>query len=110
VITTAGNMPARHVVHAVGPIWGSVAQDAAVQLLASCYGTSLDLATTVSAKSVAFPNISTGIYRFPKRLAATTAVEAVREWVAEGAGTIDTISFVCFDAENLTLYQELLSP
>ena len=66
VITTAGKLPARHVVHTVGPIWGSVTEDEAVELLASCYRSSLDLARDVEARSVAFPSISTGVYRFPR--------------------------------------------
>jgi O-acetyl-ADP-ribose deacetylase (regulator of RNase III) len=109
VVTTAGNMPAGHVVHTVGPIWGNVAEDEAVRLLASCYRTSLDLAKKLSAATVAFPNISTGIYGFPKPLAATTAVGAVREWVDGGTGSIESILFVCFDRENLGLYRDLLA-
>jgi O-acetyl-ADP-ribose deacetylase (regulator of RNase III) len=108
VITTAGDMPARHVVHTVGPIWGNVGGAEAVALLASCYRSSLDLAYEVSAESVAFPNISTGVYHFPKALAAETAVEAVSKWVESDSGTVQTIFFVCFDPENLELYRELL--
>jgi O-acetyl-ADP-ribose deacetylase (regulator of RNase III) len=108
VITNAGEMPAGHVVHTVGPIWGNVVGAAAVALLASCYRNSLDLAREVSAKSVAFPNISTGVYRFPKPLAAETAVESVSKWVESDSGTVQTIFFVCFDPENLELYRGLL--
>jgi O-acetyl-ADP-ribose deacetylase (regulator of RNase III) len=66
------------------------------------------LAYEVSAESVAFPNISTGVYHFPKALAAETAVEAVSKWVEADSGTVQTIFFVCWDPENLELYQELL--
>jgi O-acetyl-ADP-ribose deacetylase (regulator of RNase III) len=108
VITTAGNMPAGMVVHTVGPIWGNVEEAEAVALLASCYRSSLDLARDNSATTVAFPNISTGVYHFPKTLAAETAVEAVSKWVESDSGTVQTIFFVCFDPENLELYQGLL--
>ena len=109
VVTTAGRLPARHVVHTVGPIWGHVEEDEAIDLLASCYRSSLDLARGASAASVAFPNISTGVYRFPKPLAADTAVGAVRAWVKEDPGSVEAILFVCFDTESLELYRALLS-
>jgi O-acetyl-ADP-ribose deacetylase (regulator of RNase III) len=109
VITTAGDLPARHVVHTVGPIWGTFPEDEAVELLASCYRNSLDLAREAAATNVAFPNISTGVYRFPKPLAARTAVEAVTEWVAENDGVLDSVLFVCFGPDNLALYQQLLA-
>jgi O-acetyl-ADP-ribose deacetylase (regulator of RNase III) len=109
VVTTAGNMPARHVVHTVGPTWGTIGPSEAVDLLASCYRTSLDLARTASAASVAFPNISTGLYHFPKPLAAATALRAVRAWVEDDPGPVDSIIFVCFDRENLQLYRDLLA-
>jgi O-acetyl-ADP-ribose deacetylase len=108
VITTAGNLPARHVVHTVGPIWGTVPEDEAIDLLASCYQTSLDLAREASANSVAFPNVSTGVYRFPKSLAARTAVAAARDWGAGDPGTVEMVLFVSFSAEDLGLYRELL--
>jgi O-acetyl-ADP-ribose deacetylase len=109
VITTGGDLPARHVVHTVGPIWGTVAEDEAVRLLASCYRNSLDLARGVDAKSVAFPSISTGVYQFPKPLAARMAVKAVTDWVAPQPGRIDVVTFVCFGLVDLELYQELLA-
>lgn len=108
VITTAGNLPARQLVHTVGPVWGSVPDDDAIDLLASCYRSSLDLAKDASARTVAFPNISTGVYHFPKPLAASTAVEAVGAWVDSSPHDLDVILFVCFDTENLRLYQDLL--
>jgi O-acetyl-ADP-ribose deacetylase (regulator of RNase III) len=106
VITTAGDLPARHVVHTVGPIWGDVSKEEAVTLLASCYVNSLELAREVSARSVAFPNISTGVYRFPKPVAADTAVNAVKSWVERNLEHLDLVLFVCYDEENLTLYKE----
>ncbi len=109
VITTAGDLPARHVVHTVGPIWGTVTEDEAVELLASCYRSSLDLARDVDAKSVAFPSISTGVYLFPKPLAAHTAVAAVSDWVTPQPGAVDKVLFVCFGRKDLKLYLELLA-
>jgi len=108
VITTGGELPARHVIHTVGPIWGTVTEEEAVRLLASCYTSSLDLAVEAEARTIAFPNISTGVYRFPKHLAATTATQAVRAWVDEHPTGIDEVWFVCFDTENLELCTKLL--
>jgi O-acetyl-ADP-ribose deacetylase (regulator of RNase III) len=108
VITTAGELPARHVVHTVGPIWGKVGEREAVELLASCYRNSLVLASGVDARSVAFPSISTGVYRFPKPLAARTAVATVHDWVAHEPGTIETVVFVSFRPVDLELYEQLL--
>jgi len=108
VATTGGNLLARHVIHTVGPIWGSESEEEAVALLASCYASSLRVAEGLSARSVAFPNISTGVYGFPKKLASATAVRAVRDWVSNHAEAPDTVTFVCFDEENLALYRELL--
>jgi O-acetyl-ADP-ribose deacetylase (regulator of RNase III) len=109
IITTAGDLPARYVVHTVGPIWGSMSGDEATELLASCYRNSLDLARGVSARTVAFPNISTGAYRFPRELAAATAVGAVRDWLTTDSEALEEVTFVCFGPENLSLYQRLLN-
>ncbi|MGA7097649.1 MAG: O-acetyl-ADP-ribose deacetylase [Acidimicrobiia bacterium] len=109
VITTAGVLPARQVIHTVGPIWGSIDEDDAVSLLGSCYRNSLDLARLHECRSIAFPNISTGVYRFPLRLAATTAIAAVLRWVETDPDTVESIDFVCHSAENLELYRELLT-
>lgn len=105
VITTAGNLPARYVVHTVGPVWQGGGQYEA-QLLTSCYTTSLDLCVQNGIRSVAFPNISTGVYGYPKQPAAEIAVAAVN-----GFGDLEMLSdvvFVCFDAENLAFYEALL--
>lgn len=108
VATTAGRLPALHVVHTVGPIWGSVPDDEAIALLGACYRNSLDLAAELSAADIAFPNISTGVYRFPKPLAAETAVNAVRAWVETRPDALERVLFVCFDQENHDLYREVL--
>jgi O-acetyl-ADP-ribose deacetylase (regulator of RNase III) len=108
VITTAGNLPARHVIHTVGPIWGTTTDDDAVHLLASCYRNSLDLARDARASAIAFPNISTGAYGFPKQLAAVTAVDAVRKWVSDSQDELEVVFFVSFDSESQGIYQDLL--
>lgn len=105
--TDAGALPARIVIHTVGPIWGEDDPDRSRALLGSCYTASLDLALEEDCSTVAFPNISTGVYGFPKRDAGEVAVAAVQLWVADHAG-IEEISFVCFDPENEAIYSELL--
>ena len=108
VITTAGKLPARHVIHTVGPVWGSVEDSEAIRLLASCYRSSLDLALEHQCRTIAFPNISTGVYGFPKPAAAETAIDSVQSWLDENAGLLDRVVYVCFDEENHSLYTEML--
>ncbi|MBB4078718.1 O-acetyl-ADP-ribose deacetylase (regulator of RNase III) [Lewinella aquimaris] len=105
VITTAGKLPAKYVIHTVGPVWngGTNGEDA---LLESCYRNSLQLAEEVGATSIAFPNISTGVYHFPKERAAEIAVRTVR---AFPVNSIEEVSFVCFDAENYNIYERLMA-
>lgn len=107
VVTTAGEMPARKVIHTVGPVWNDSEPEKMDELLASCYRSSLRLAEENDLKTVAFPNISTGVYGFPKERAAEVAVRAVREYLA-GSDAFEEILFVCFDDENYRLYQERL--
>lgn len=106
VISTAGRLPAKYVIHTVGPVWneGGAEQEA---LLADAYRNSLSLALLHGVRTIAFPNISTGIYRFPKELAARIAVETVRDFVTQNAG-IEEVVFVCFDEENARIYRGLL--
>jgi O-acetyl-ADP-ribose deacetylase (regulator of RNase III) len=100
--TGGGRLRARHVVHTVGPVWqGGGAGEA--DLLASCYRRSLEEAVAVDATSVAFPAISTGVYRFPKPLAAEIAFAAVRHAPA----SIEQIVLVTFDEETRSLYEAL---
>jgi O-acetyl-ADP-ribose deacetylase (regulator of RNase III) len=104
-ITSAYNLPHRHVIHTVGPIWrgGGAGEDV---LLASCYRTSLALALKHDCKSIAFPAISTGVYGYPLEAATGVAVATVREFLATGA-VID-VHFVCFDERILAVYQRAL--
>ena len=106
VITTAGNLPAHFVIHTVGPVWNGGNKDEP-RLLESCYRKSLELAVENEVKTIAFPNISTGIYGFPKKQAADIAVYAVQSFLLTYQ-SLEKVVFVCFDDENLHLYQALL--
>ena len=108
VITTAGRLPAKYVIHTVGPVWRGGMQDED-RLLRNAYHNSLKLAVENGVKSIAFPNISTGIYGFPKERAAKIAVEAVRSFL-KTEKSISEVIFVCFDNENYTIYGRLLKP
>ncbi|MES2775251.1 MAG: O-acetyl-ADP-ribose deacetylase [Bacteroidota bacterium] len=106
VITGAGNLPAKYVIHTVGPVWNGGKKDEAL-LLANCYHHSLALALEHGIKTIAFPNISTGIYHFPKEKAASIALKTVSGFAEKEQ--FDRIIFVCFDEENFQLYKELLA-
>lgn len=80
VITTAGNLPANHVIHTVGPVWNGGAKKEE-ELLKNCYINSLNLALENNVKTIAFPNISTGIYHYPKDKAADVAIASVKEFL-----------------------------
>jgi O-acetyl-ADP-ribose deacetylase (regulator of RNase III) len=106
-ITGAHNLPHLHVIHTVGPVWrGGGAGEA--ELLASCYRSSLQLASDHAARSIAFPAISTGAYGYPKDAAAEIAVATVRDSPAMRESRIEVL-FCCFDRETLALYHKLLS-
>lgn len=104
VITTAGNMPVKYVIHTVGPVWNGGKQGEADKLTA-CYQNSLQLAEENGLRSIAFPNISTGIFGFPKKQAAETAIKTVSEFYAQ---RVEEVLFVCFDEENYRLYLHIL--
>lgn len=106
VITGGGLLPAKKVIHTVGPVWNGGNNNEEV-LLANCYRNSLAIAVENNITSIAFPNISTGIYHFPKDKAAEIAFNTIR-----GFGNInffEKIVFVCFDEENYRLYLDQLS-
>lgn len=106
VITTAGNMPSRFVIHTVGPVWHG-GNNGEPGKLSDCYKNSLSLAVENNCASIAFPNISTGIYGYPKDKAAAVAVAAVKEFLQHNS-TIEMVSFVCFDVENFNIYNNIL--
>jgi O-acetyl-ADP-ribose deacetylase (regulator of RNase III) len=101
VITHGGNLPATFVIHTVGPVWKGGGHGEA-QKLAHCYDNALTLARDNRCRTVAFPNISTGIYGFPKDLAADIAFKTVSAFLLENE-EIERVIFVCFDDENFQL-------
>lgn len=105
VITPAGELPARYVIHTVGPVWQGGQQDEPT-LLANCYRNSLRLATSHGLKTLAFPNISTGVYGYPKDRAAEVALDTVRQFAEAEPCSVEKITFVCFDPENYQVYVE----
>ena len=105
VITTAGNLPAKYVIHTVGPVWNGD-KDEKSKLLSDCYKNSLELAIKNEIKTIAFPGISTGIYRFPKDRAARIAIKSVKDFYK--ISEIEKVIFVCFDKESYEIYQSLL--
>jgi O-acetyl-ADP-ribose deacetylase (regulator of RNase III) len=107
VVTPGFDLPARHVIHAVGPIWrgGAQGEDA---LLASCYRRSLELARAHGFATLAFSAISTGVYGFPRPRAARIAVETLRAELARGP-SLERVLLVAFDEEMLDLYRAQLA-
>jgi len=103
-ITKGYKLPAKYVIHTVGPIWhgGNNNED---QLLASCYRNSLQLAVENGIRTIAFPSISTGAYRFPVRRAARIAMQEISGFLEEN-GSIDKVFMVCFDEGTMEAYIE----
>jgi O-acetyl-ADP-ribose deacetylase (regulator of RNase III) len=106
-ITPGFRLKARFVIHAVGPVWDGGAYGEP-RLLASCYRRSLELAAAHGVKSIAFPSISTGVYSFPRELAAPIAIRTVRSFDANT--TVQNVTFCCFSPVDLALYDSLLNP
>jgi len=102
VITTAGKLKAKKVIHTVGPRWGEENDEA--EKLANCYKNCLQLAENNQLYSIAFPNISTGVYNFPKEKAAEIAIKTVKKYILSEQKVI----FVCFDDENYRIYAKAL--
>ncbi|RYU90042.1 O-acetyl-ADP-ribose deacetylase [Mucilaginibacter terrigena] len=107
VITTGGKLPARYVIHTVGPVWNGGKHNEE-ELLANCYSNSLKIAAGNVIKAIAFPNISTGVYRFPKDKAASIAVKTVDAFLHTNRD-MEEVIFICFDDENYGLYKRLLN-
>ena len=106
-LTRGHRLPARFVIHAVGPVWhGGGANES--ELLASCYRRALELAAEHAVKTIAFPSISTGIYGYPIDQAAVVAVSTARAVLDDAASTLDEVVFCCFSAADLAVYQRVL--
>ncbi|NPA37576.1 MAG: O-acetyl-ADP-ribose deacetylase [Chlorobi bacterium] len=101
------NLPAQYVIHTVGPVWNG-GKSNEQELLAGAYRNSLRIAKENKFKTVAFPNISTGVYGYPKRKAAETAINTVKEFLMENEYP-NEVRFVIFDDENMSIYTELLN-
>ena len=102
-ITGGYRLPAKWVIHTVGPVYSGRARDA--ELLASCYRNSLELAKKRGIRSIAFPAISTGVYGYPVEAATRVAVDTVREWLEENRGYTMKVIFCCFDGGTYGAYQ-----
>ena len=105
-ITKGYRLPARHVIHTVGPVWhgGGRGEDG---LLAGCYRKSLELAAAHGLKTIAFPAISTGVYRFPPQRAARIAVDAAAGFLA-GDEVLETVIFCCFGRASVEAHEAAL--
>jgi O-acetyl-ADP-ribose deacetylase (regulator of RNase III) len=106
-LTKGYRLPARYVIHAVGPVWQGGGKGEA-ELLASCYRRSLELAAAKDCRTVAFPAISTGVYRYPKDKATNIAVGTVASFVGSNAVPA-TVTFCCFDRQTAELYLHVIA-
>lgn len=107
VVTSAGHLPAKYVIHTVGPVWhGDDPEE--ITALKDCYIACLTHAEKLNCRSIAFPNISTGAYHFPKYEAARIAIDTVKEMLS-GLHYVQEIIFVCYDMENFAIYQDMLA-
>jgi O-acetyl-ADP-ribose deacetylase (regulator of RNase III) len=104
--TPGFKLPAKWVFHAVGPVWNGGSRHES-DLLAGCYRRSMELALEYKAKSIAFPAISTGVYRFPRQRAAEIAVRTVRENL--DANNVEQVIFCCYDEETADIYRRILA-
>ena len=105
-ITKGYNLQAKYVIHTVGPVWyGGL--NGEPELLRNCYQNCLSLASGHNIKTIAFPNISTGVYGYPKKEAAELAINTVKNYISEHSD-IQEVSFAVFDEENFYIYLELL--
>ncbi|NII83709.1 O-acetyl-ADP-ribose deacetylase [Pedobacter sp. SG908] len=106
VITTGGYLPAKFIIHTVGPTWNN-GRSNEENLLSLAYSNSLKLALENQIQTIAFPNISTGIYHFPKNKAAQIAINTVSNFL-KATDKIKKVIFVCYDVENYNIYSKLL--
>ena len=106
--TKGYRLPAKWVIHTVGPVWHGNRDGREEALLASAYTRSLEEAVRIGARTVAFPAISTGVYRYPAKEAARVAVKAVRDFLISHEDAIDLVELVCFSAESADLHRAAL--
>jgi len=106
-ITKGHNLPAKHVIHTVGPVWHGGAENEP-DLLAGCYRNSLTVAVENGIKTIAFPSISTGVYRYPIEKACRIALKTTREFLASDE-TVEKVTFVCFSAGDLAEYERAIA-
>lgn len=106
MLTEGGDLPAKYVIHTVGPIWngGSCNEH---QKLSNCYRNALQLASNKNLKTIAFPNISTGVYRFPKKHAAQITIDTIFQFL-DSTNTLEKVYLVCYDSENFLLIKKEL--
>ena len=107
-ITGGHKLPAKYVIHTVGPIYRGTAKDPA--LLYSCYAESLDLAAEHDVHRIAFPCISTGVYGYPKDKAAVVALKAIVNWIDEHKDYPIEVMIVCYSAEDMEVYRKVMAP
>lgn len=104
VITKGYNLPASYVIHTVGPIWDKTKKTKQTEELSNCYSNSLSLAQQFQLSSISFPSISTGAFRFPKELAAATALRAVNNFLQ--TNSFGRVEITLFSQEDLTIYEQ----
>ncbi len=107
-LTSGFRLKAKHIIHTVGPVYASNPKEVSEKLLISAYWESLKLAEIIAAQSIAFPNISTGVYGFPKKRAAELAVHTIIKFKQTNPVHLKEVYFCCFDDENYALYKDLL--
>ena len=107
-ITKGYHLPCKYVIHTVGPVWNG-GKNHEAELLASCYRSSLELAAEYGIRSIAFPSISTGAYRYPLELASAEAVKAVKDFVSSHPEAFDRIEWAAFDKRTFNTYNDYLS-
>ena len=108
VITEAGDLPARCIIHTVGPVWRGGKYNEP-EILAECYRSSLQLAEKHGCQCVAFPNISTGVYGYPKELAAEVAIQTIKNYLMAHKNEHMQVTLVCFDEENYQITNKKLT-
>lgn len=106
-ITSAYDLPVKYVIHTVGPVWHEGNRNEA-QLLKSCYQSSLDLCLQNTIRKVAFPNISCGVYRFPKQQASEIAIQTIQDWLQKHPDVMDEVVICCFNDDLFNINKKLL--